>query len=107
MHLGWRIVIRLAICVVVSYAAFRFGGLVAMMPSLVLLGVLMARPLLDLASEVRHAIPRQAWKPVQGRYWAFHGTPVQVFEDEDHRRWILASDVRASSASPRRTVRWR
>ena len=95
MSLVWRILVRLAICVVVSYAAFRFGGLIPMVASLVLLGVLLARPLVDLASETRHAIRAQAWKPVEGRYWAFHGTPIQVLEDEDHRRWILASDVRS------------
>ena len=94
MSLAWRIALRLAICVVVSYAAFRFGGLVAMVPSFMLLGILLARPLLELASETRHAIRAQAWKPVEGRYWAFNGTPVQVLEDADHRRWILASDVR-------------
>jgi hypothetical protein len=66
-----------------------------MVASFVLLGVLLARPLVELASETRHALRAQAWKPVEGRYWAFHGKPVQVLEDEDHRRWILASDVRS------------
>ena len=95
MSLAASIAIRLAICIAVSYGAFRFGGAVSLVASLVLFGILLAKPLIELASTTRHAIRAEAWRPVEGRYWAFHGTPVQVLEDEDHRRWILASDVRA------------
>ena len=94
MSLGWRLAIRLAICVVVAWLAFRLIGAVGLAASAVLFGILLAKPLIELASEIRHGVRAQAWKPVEGRHWVYHGTPVQVFEDEDHRRWILASDVR-------------
>jgi hypothetical protein len=94
MSLAWTLVIRLAVCVAAAWLAFRFLGAVGLAVSAVLFGILLARPLIELASAVRHAIRVQAWRPVEGHHWAYHGVPVQVLEDADHRRWILASDVR-------------
>ncbi len=94
MSLAWSFAIRLTVCIVFAWLAFRLGGVLSLVPSLGLFGILLAKPLVELASALRHAIRAQAWKPVQGRYFAYRGEPVQVLEDEDHRRWILASDVR-------------
>ena len=95
MPLVWRFAIRLGVCCVCAFVAYRAIGAVGLAASAVLFGILLARPLLDLASDLRHGIRAQAWRPVEGRYWAFHGHPVQVIEDIDHRRWILAADVRS------------
>ena len=49
-----RIAWRLAICVAVSWSVWRIGGLVPMVCTAPLFGVLLARPVLDLMSDMRH-----------------------------------------------------
>jgi hypothetical protein len=71
-----------------------FGAFVLWIP-LSLIGLLMAPVLVELACEIWYAMRRSIWRPVEGRYFAFHGRPVHVLEDADHRRWIRLSDVRA------------
>jgi hypothetical protein len=95
MSLAWTFAIRLAVCFAFAYLAWRGVGPVGLAVSAGLFGLLLAKPLVELASALRHAIRARAWKPVEGRYWAYRGQPVQVLEDEDHRRWIRADDVRA------------
>lgn len=90
-----RIAWRLALCAAIAWAVWRIGGLVPMVAVAPLVGVLLAKPLLDLASDLRHQARAQALKPVQGRHFAFRGVPVDVLEDADHRRWVRAADVRA------------
>ena len=88
------IAIRLALCAGCSWAAWRFSGLVTMVVTAPLYGVALARPLLELASELRHRTKALAWRSVEGRHYAFRGVPVQVLEDDEHRRWVRAADVR-------------
>ena len=95
MSLARTFVIRLVICVAGATLAWRAIGPAGLAVSSVLFALLLAKPLVELASAARHAIRARAWKPVEGRYWAYRGQPVQVIEDEEHRRWILADDVRA------------
>ena len=90
-----RIAMRIALCLSFSWVAWRLGGPVPMLTSLPLLGVVLAKPLLELASELQQSIRAAVWRSVEGRYYAYHGTPVQVLEDEDHVRWVRAADVRA------------
>ena len=89
-----RIAIRLLLCAACSWLVWRFGGLVTMVVTAPLYGIALARPLLDLASDLRHQSHALAWRSVEGRHFAFRGTPVQVLEDDEHRRWVRAADVR-------------
>ena len=89
-----RIAVRLALCAACSWLVWRFGGLVVMVTTAPLYGVLLARPLLDLASELRHHTRALAWRSVEGRHFAFKGIPVQVLEDDTHHRRVRAADVR-------------
>ncbi|CAN5238090.1 hypothetical protein BH11PSE9_BH11PSE9_13130 [soil metagenome] len=89
-----RITIRLLLCAAVSWTVWRLGGLAVMVMTAPLYGIALARPLIDLMSELRHAANVAAWRSVEGRHFAFRGTPVQVLEDADHVRWIRAADVR-------------
>ena len=89
-----RIAIRLVPCALCSWLAWRFGGAVIMLATAPLYGIAMARPLLELASELRHHTRAAAWRAVEGRHFVFRGTPVQVLEDAQHRRWVRAADVR-------------
>lgn len=90
-----RIGVRLLLCAVVSWVLWRYFGMALAVVSAPLYGVALARPLIELASRLRHAARAAVWRPLEGRYFVYRGTPVQVIEDEDHRRWVRAADVRA------------
>lgn len=92
--LAMRITIRLLLCAAVSWTVWHFGGVAVMVMTAPLYGVALARPLIDLMSELRHGAHVAVWRSVEGRHFAFRGTPVQVLEDADHVRWIRAADVR-------------
>ena len=89
------IAVRLALCGLVSYAAWRFGGLTSAVGTLVLYAVALPKPLIDLASEIRHLVRRAQWRDREGRHYAYHGRPLTVHEDIDHRRWVGLGGVRA------------
>ena len=90
LALAWR----LTACAGLAWLAWRALGVWGLAPALLLLAVLLPHPLLALASELRQKMREQVWQPVEGRYHAYHGTPVQVLTDEQHRRWIRIADVR-------------
>ena len=89
-----RIAIRLLLCAVASWVVWRVGGLTSMVLTAPLYGIALARPLLDVISELRHHARAAVWRAEEGRHFAFRGQPVQVIEDERHRRWVRAADVR-------------
>jgi hypothetical protein len=89
------IALRLAGCVFVSWCAWRWLGEVGMVTTLPLFGVALAKPLIELASEIRHAIKRAHWRELEGHHYAFRGHPVKVVTDADRRRWVRLADVRA------------
>lgn len=89
-----RIAVRVALCVAVSWVLWRYLGLATAVASAPLYGIALARPLLDLASELRHQTRAAVWRPLEGRHFVYRGTPLQVLEDDAHRRWVRAADVR-------------
>jgi len=95
MRLALRLAARLALCAAASWGLWRIGGAALMVWSAPLYGIALARPLLDLASELRHAMRAAVWRPLEGRHCVYRGTPVQVLEDESHVRWVRAADVRS------------
>ena len=90
-----RIAIRLLLCAAMSWVVWRYFGLAVAVATAPLYGIALARPLIDLASDLRHATRAAVWRPLEGRHFVYRGTPVQVLEDDDHRRWVRAADVRA------------
>ena len=89
------IALRLAICTGISWAVWRWFGLASMVPTLGLFGILLARPLLDLAGALRDGMKQVQLSAVEGRHYAFRGRRVHVLEDADRRRWVRLADVRA------------
>jgi hypothetical protein len=90
-----RIATRIALCAAFSWCSWRVGGPLLALLGTPLYGIALARPLVDLASELKHAMRAAVWRPEEGRYYAYRGTPVRVIEDADHVRWVRAADVRA------------
>ncbi|MES1163986.1 MAG: hypothetical protein ABUL50_13085 [Rhizobacter sp.] len=100
--IAWQITWRLALCVAVSWLAWRVGsslwgraGLVPMVCTAPLYGILLAKPLLGLLSELGYWGRVATWHDVEGRYFEYRGRPVRGIEDVEHARWVRAADVRA------------
>jgi len=89
------IALRLGCCALISWGVWRLQGPAAMVVTLPLFGIALAKPLIDLASALRHAMRQSHWRDVEGRHYAFRGRGVRVLEDADGRRWIRLGDVRA------------
>jgi hypothetical protein len=89
------VVVRLAVCVLLSWAVWRWQGLTSMVTTLPIFGVVLARPLIDLAAAVRQQMRQTQWRDVEGRHFEFRGRPVRVIEDDARRRWVRLADVRA------------
>jgi hypothetical protein len=86
--------IRLALCALAIGLVSLWAGLWAF----TLAGpfaIVIAKPLLDVAGELRHAYRRAHWRHEEGRHFVYRGQPVRVVVDADHRRWIRLADVRA------------
>jgi hypothetical protein len=89
------LVLRLAGWLVVLGLLWRLIGVFGVLMSLPLLGLLVARTLVDLGIEVHYQVKHAHWRHLEGRHYAFRGNRVSVFEDGQHRRWVRLADVRA------------
>ena len=89
------IAVRLAACTLLAWLVWRSFGLTSMVTMLPLFGIALARPLLDLASAIKHQMHRAHWRDVEGRHYAYRGRPVRVVEDDQRRRWVRLADIRA------------
>jgi hypothetical protein len=86
--------LRGLLCGALSWFAWRVGGVSTFVVTIAVWGLVFARPLMDLAIELHRQARTLTWQPLEGRHAVFRGTPVQVLEDADRRRWIRAADVR-------------
>ncbi len=100
---GWRallgtpaaqIVLRSALASAFAYGLWRAFGASGLVFAAPLFGVLLARPLIDLAGDLGRATRGLALDDIEGRHYAFKGLHIDVAEDADGRRWLRAADVR-------------
>ena len=89
------IAIRLLLCGIVTWVAWRYSGLTSAVVTVVLYAIALPKPLIDLASELRHQYRRAHWRDREGRHYVYHGMPLSVHEDVEHRRWVGLVGVRA------------
>src|SRR5438105_1380871 len=59
-----------------------------------LAGALLARPIIDLVAESNYHAKAAALADLQGKLWSHRGFRVDIEEDADRARWLLAADVR-------------
>ncbi len=95
MSLAGSIALRFGFALFVSWTVWRWLGAAPMVATLPLFGILLARPLIQLASALRRAMKHAQLASVEGRHYAFRGRRVDVVEDADRRRWVRLADVRA------------
>lgn len=85
--------LRLALYAFGAWLGWRLLGAVGLAVTAPLAGVLLARPLMDLASGSWQASRARAYREVEGRHYAYRGQPVGVLEDVAHRRHVRTADV--------------
>jgi hypothetical protein len=89
------IAIRLALCAAAAWALWRLGFGTGVLFMAAVVGIVLARPLLDLTIAVWHGMRHANWRELEGRHFAFKGRSVRVVEDADHQRWVRLADIRA------------
>ena len=89
------IVIRLALCAAATWALRRLGFGSGLLFMAGVVGIVLARPLMDLTIATWHEMRGANWRELEGRHFAFKGRSVRVVEDADHQRWVRLADIRA------------
>lgn len=89
------ILLRGGFCAALAWTLWRLNFGVGVLFIAGLAGLMLARPLMDLAIAVWQAMRRANWRELEGRHYAFKGRTVHVAEDADHQRWVRLADIRA------------
>jgi len=89
------IVLRAGFCAALAWGLWRLNFGVSVLWIAGLAGLLLARPLLDLAIAIWQAMRRANWRELEGRHYAFKGRGVHVVQDADYQRWVRLADIRA------------
>lgn len=89
-----QIALRLGVCALLALALWWWFGTWAMVLVVPLAGVWLARPLLDLASDLKHGVKAQALRAIQGRHVEYRGHPLDVLQDDAGHRWIATEGLR-------------
>lgn len=88
------VVLRTGACAAVTYVAWRFLGTVALVLCAPLFGIALARPILDVLIGLGSTSKQAALARIAGRHYEHRGVPIDIIEDDRHRRWIDLRDVR-------------
>jgi hypothetical protein len=94
LRIALLIMFRTALCAVVAWYAYKVFGIFAIVFAAPLLGVLLARPLIDFFAEAGYSGKSAALAELQGRFWSHKGQRVDIAKDDDEARWLLAAHVR-------------
>ena len=92
VKLALTFIFRIGLCLGLAALAWWALGPAAGVLSLALLGLLLARPLIDLASASVRGVRRVALQPLEGRHYAHAGVSLDVIETAD-ARWLRAAPV--------------
>ncbi len=93
-------------CCAFSAAAWYFINIYAMVISLPIFGIALSRVIIDFVAEMRISARDAALAHLDGVYFSYRGTGLQVLEDEEHCRWVPTNEVRriVGSAAPDRLL---
>ena len=91
-----EIVLRGGVCAALAWVLHRLGFPAGVLLSIgALAGIVLARPLMDLAIGIYQAMRWANWRELEGRHYAFKGRTVHVMVDADYQRWVRLADIRA------------
>ena len=86
--------IQIALCIsAYALVGFYFGKFALVVTS-PLLAIGIRRPLIALASNLRHAARAHMWLPKHGQHYEFRDIWIHVVEDDNHCRWVDLADAR-------------
>jgi hypothetical protein len=89
-----QVALRGTACALLGWGLWWWWGEWAMVLAIPLAGVLLAAPLLDLASDLKHGVKAQALRAIEGRHVEYRGRPLDVLEDDAGHRWIATDGLR-------------
>jgi hypothetical protein len=90
------IALRGGACAALAWGLHRLGFPIAVLLWIgALAGIVLARPLIDLAIGIYQAMRQANWRELEGRHYAFKGRTVHVVQDADYQRWVRIADIRA------------
>ena len=90
-----HVLLPITLCVLFSAAAYYFVNVQAMVFSLPLVGIVMARAIVNLAENMHRGMKYMAYAHLDGHYYSYLDIQLLVLEDEqDYCRWVPATEVR-------------
>ncbi len=93
-QLPFGVAIRLLLCGVASYWAWRQLGTVGLAVCAPLFGLALASPLMEALGSSRRLAKQLALQDIEGQHFAFKNSSIRVTEDELGARWLRTRDVR-------------
>lgn len=93
--LAWRA----AACAAVSGVLWYYLGLAVAVPTAVLWGVALAKPILEVTADLVGHLRSASLRDVEGVHYAHAGKSVEVIEDDD-ARWLRAAHIQRLLGDP-------
>ena len=94
LHLIVNLILRLLLCAVITYLAWREAELIGLVFSSLVIGLALSSPILELLINLRQLIKHGAFSNLNGRYYAFQERAIDIIEDDNHECWLSLADVR-------------
>ena len=88
------IALRLLACALLIYPVWLWLGITSVVLTSPLVAGALARPLIDLAGELRHLVRELVHRPGPDEHYAFLSTRIAVRTDDDGLRWLRLAHLR-------------
>ena len=89
-----QLLLRALVAAAATALLYRLFGAFGLVFGAPLFGVLLARPIIDLASDFKAQARGLVYEDDEGHYYAFKGWRMHVSEDDEGWRWVNAAHVR-------------
>lgn len=87
-----NLVLRILICIAVTWVGVTLMGLVGLAMTAPIWGVMLAKPILEFFPALERLIHRQAYQEWEGKFYKYERTHLRVYFDGDDA-WFVADDV--------------
>lgn len=93
-HLYPRFLVRLLLCVVFAYVAWRQADAIGLIFSSLVFGIALASPFLDLLLHTKLLLKQRVLSGVHSRHYVFQMTDIDIVRDAHQQCWLSVMDVR-------------
>jgi len=94
-----QLILRMALAALIAWPLVRWQGLVGLVLALLPMAVLIAVPLTHSGFDLLRWLRKRHLKRWNGRWYAFDGVQIRLFELPDHT-WLCADDVLRALGEP-------